>query len=212
QLPRGPGRRLGIVLAGGGVEDPARGIDHQPGAVGGRPVAHHRLDVAALGTDARDQQRHVADDPADHLEFSGEGGADHQGAVAVDVPSGRDRARHVLVQRRAAVPARAARIVATACVLCFGLALVWMCWAWMDPAGIARHGFDAQAYAADSFNFLYTERTQTLNWPTWVLRLVLPLFAVCLTLHALSNLFEDLAWVPRQSRKDFPVASPDMVN
>ncbi|MDM9560656.1 MULTISPECIES: TRAP transporter small permease [Bordetella] len=107
---------------------------------------------------------------------------------------------------------RAARIVATACVLCFGLALVWMCWAWMDPAGIARHGFDAQAYAADSFNFLYTERTQTLNWPTWVLRLVLPLFAVCLTLHALSNLFEDLAWVPRQSRKDFPVASPDMVN
>src|SRR5690606_3621260 len=55
---------------------------------------------------------------------------------------------------------RAPRIVATACVLCFGLALAWMCWAWMDPAGIARHGFYAHAYAADSFNFLYTERTQ----------------------------------------------------
>ena len=54
----------------------------------------------------------------------------------------------------------------------FGLALAAMCWLWMDPVGIARAGFDAKEFAGESFNFLYTERTQTLNWPTWVLYLI----------------------------------------
>ncbi|CAM4348309.1 TRAP transporter small permease protein [Bordetella tumbae] len=107
---------------------------------------------------------------------------------------------------------RIARIVATACVLSFALAMVWMCWTWLDPIGIASYGFDAHAYAGESFNFLYTERTQTLNWPVWILRMVMPLFAISLTLHALANLFEDLSWTPRQSRRNFPVSSPDMVN
>ncbi|MBV7486502.1 TRAP transporter small permease [Bordetella sp. BOR01] len=118
----------------------------------------------------------------------------------------------MLTEKLSARGVRIARVISTSCVLCFGLALVWMCWAWMDPAGIASYGFDAHAYAADSFNFLYTERTQTLNWPAWMLRMAVPLFAACLTLHALTNLFEDLGWVPRQPRRDFPVASPDMVN
>jgi TRAP-type C4-dicarboxylate transport system permease small subunit len=61
--------------------------------------------------------------------------------------------------------ARRLKALSTACVFLFGCALIAMCWVWMDPVGIARHGFDAREYAAESFNFLYTERTQTLNWP-----------------------------------------------
>ena len=30
---------------------------------------------------------------------------------------------------------------------------------------MARAGFDATELAAKTFNFIYTERTQTLNWP-----------------------------------------------
>ena len=82
----------------------------------------------------------------------------------------------------------------------------------MDPVGIARHGFDAREYAAQSFNFLYTERTQTLNWPTWVVQLILPLFAVTFSLHALANLLEDLGRVPRETIHGFPQGQADAVN
>ena len=51
---------------------------------------------------------------------------------------------------------------------------------------------DAQAYAAETFNFLYTERTQTLEWPTWVVNLILPIFALTLIVHNTANLLEDL--------------------
>lgn len=107
---------------------------------------------------------------------------------------------------------RIARVAATCGVLSFGLSMVLMCWLWMDPVGIARYGFDAHEYAADSFNFLYTVRTQTLNWPVWAVQLVLPIFALTLTLHALANLCEDMALAPRQAHPEFPVSRPEMVN
>lgn len=99
--------------------------------------------------------------------------------------------------------ARRVKALATVGVLLFGLALLTMCWVWMDPVGIARYGFDAKAYAADSFNFLYTERTQTLNWPSWVVQLVLPLFGIGFTVHAAANLVEDLGLRPRAEIKGF---------
>jgi TRAP-type C4-dicarboxylate transport system permease small subunit len=108
--------------------------------------------------------------------------------------------------------ARRVRCAATASVLGFGLALVAMCWLWMDPVGIARHGFDAREYAAQSFNFLYTERTQTLNWPTWVVQLILPIFALTFSLHALANLLEDLGRLPRETIPGFPQGQADAVN
>jgi TRAP-type C4-dicarboxylate transport system permease small subunit len=98
---------------------------------------------------------------------------------------------------------RRLQVVATALVLAFGVALAVVCWNWMDPLGIAAAGFDAKTYAAESFNFLYTERTQTLNWPVWVVSLVMPLFALSLTLHSLANLVEDLGWSPRPERAEF---------
>jgi TRAP-type C4-dicarboxylate transport system permease small subunit len=57
---------------------------------------------------------------------------------------------------------------------------------------MAQAGFDAKKFAAASFNFLYTEKTQTLNWPSWVLYIVVPIFSVTLFFHSLANVLEDL--------------------
>ena len=95
------------------------------------------------------------------------------------------------------------RAVATALSLAFGIALVVLCWRWLDPLGIAADGFDARAYAARSFNFLYTERTQTLGWPTWVVSLVMPIFALTFSLHGAANLLEDLGLARRRPQISF---------
>jgi len=108
--------------------------------------------------------------------------------------------------------AHAAKLAASAGVLCFALALLAMCWLWMDPVGLARAGFDAKEYAAESFNFLYTERTQTLEWPVWVLQLIMPIFALCMSLHALANLLEDARLAPRRAHPAFQADNPDAVN
>ncbi len=104
------------------------------------------------------------------------------------------------------------RVVATLGVLLFGIGLCVMCWLWLDPVGIARAGFDAREFAAASFNFIYTERTQTLNWPTWVIYLIMPLFALSMSLHALANLFEDLGLVAKQALPGFSTGAADGVN
>lgn len=108
--------------------------------------------------------------------------------------------------------ARIAKVIATGGVLFFALALFAMCWLWMDPVGIVSKGFDAKEYAAESFNFLYTERTQTLEWPVWVLQLIMPIFAVCMSLHALANLLEDLHLAPQRKHPAFQAANPEAVN
>ena len=104
------------------------------------------------------------------------------------------------------------RVVATLGVLLFGIGLLVMCWLWLDPVGIAQAGFDAREYAGQSFNFIYTERTQTLNWPTWVIYLIMPLFALTMSLHALANLFEDLGLVEKQKLPGFAANADGVVN
>ena len=108
--------------------------------------------------------------------------------------------------------AKAMKVLATFGVLVFALALVWMCWVWMDPRGIAAAGFNAKDYAEASFNFIYTEHTQTLEWPTWVIQLILPIFSLSLTVHAIANLFEELEVCPRIVHPGFDVVSADAVN
>lgn len=104
------------------------------------------------------------------------------------------------------------RVIATLGVVLFGISLGVMCWLWLDPVGIAQAGFDAREYAGQSFNFIYTERTQTLNWPTWVLYLIMPIFALSMTLHALANLFEDLGLVAKQELPGFAANADGVVN
>ncbi|CAN7436740.1 TRAP transporter small permease [Acidovorax sp. LjRoot74] len=123
-----------------------------------------------------------------------------------------DFAVTMLTDHLGARGAQAFKVVATSGVLLFGLAMLVMCWVWMDPIGIARYGFDAKEFAAESFNFLYTERTQTLNWPTWVLQLILPIFSATFSVHALANLLEDMGAAERVQHAGFDVVNADAVN
>ena len=117
-----------------------------------------------------------------------------------------------LTDKLGAKGVRVAKAAASGGVLLLGLALLAMCWIYMDPVGLARYGFDAKEFAAESFNFLYTERTQTLNWPVWAIQLILPIFSVTLSLHALSNLIEDLGLQPKRKHRGFNIANADAVN
>jgi TRAP-type C4-dicarboxylate transport system permease small subunit len=124
-----------------------------------------------------------------------------------------DFAVTMLTEKLPARGQKIAKVIATLLVVTFGLALSAMCWLWMDPVGIARAGFDAREFAGESFNFLYTERTQTLNWPTWVLYLTMPIFAVSMTIHGLANLLEDLELAPRAAHAGFgSLSNADSVN
>ena len=123
-----------------------------------------------------------------------------------------DFAVTLLTDKLGAKAVRIAKAAASGGVLALGLALLAMCWIYMDPVGLARYGFDAKEFAAESFNFLYTERTQTLNWPVWAIQLILPIFSVTLSLHALSNLIEDLGLQPKRTHTGFNIANADAVN
>ena len=123
-----------------------------------------------------------------------------------------DFAVTLLTDKLGARAAAVAKAGASAAVLLLGVALLVMCWIWMDPVGIVRYGFDAKEYAAESFNFLYTETTQTLNWPTWVVQLILPIFSLTLSVHALANLLEDIGLQPKRVHREFHVVNADAVN
>ncbi len=123
-----------------------------------------------------------------------------------------DFAVTLLTDKLGAQGGRIAKAAASGGVLLLGLALLAMCWIYMDPVGLARYGFDAKEFAAESFNFLYTERTQTLNWPVWAIQLILPIFSVTLSVHALSNLIEDLGLQPKRGHAGFNIANADAVN
>jgi TRAP-type C4-dicarboxylate transport system permease small subunit len=88
-------------------------------------------------------------------------------------------------------------------IIIFGAALAWMSWIWADPIGIAAAGFDARAFAGASFNFLYTEFTQTLGWPRWVVMMIIPIFAVSLMIHGLANLLEEVGSIERSVTSGF---------
>jgi len=123
-----------------------------------------------------------------------------------------DFAVTMLTERLSARDQKITKVVATGMVILFGASLIATCWLWMDPVGLARAGFDARKFAGETFNFLYTERTQTLNWPTWVVYLTLPIFAVSITIHGVANLLEDLELVPRTALKGFQLSEVDGVN
>lgn len=123
-----------------------------------------------------------------------------------------DFAVTMMTERLSASKQRLFKIIATGMVIVFGISLMITCVLWMDPVGIISAGFDAKKFAGHTFNFLYTERTQTLNWPTWVLYLTLPIFAVSMTIHGIANLLEDLDLVPRLAPKGFQLSELDGVN
>lgn len=77
-------------------------------------------------------------------------------------------------------------------VLLFATFLFWLCWTWYDPLTLMQQGFDLQAFQAQTFNFMYAENTNTLGLKKFWVWLVLPLFSFSLSVHALSNLIDQL--------------------
>lgn len=106
----------------------------------------------------------------------------------------------ILTEKLGPAAAHATKISATAIVILFALLLGYMCWLWLDPVGIVTAGFDARIHSGDTFNFVYTDKTQTMNLPRWVFYLVLPLFSLTLFVHGVANLLEDLEFTPRVVR------------
>jgi len=100
----------------------------------------------------------------------------------------------VLILHEMARPAlvRVLRIVVSGLAVVFGVALGWMCWRWFNLPGLMAAGFDVGEFEMTTFNFLYTERTPVMALPSWRLFLIMPWFAVSVTVHALANLAEDL--------------------
>lgn len=123
-----------------------------------------------------------------------------------------DFAVTMMTERLSAKSQQIFKVTATSMVVVFGIGLIVTCMLWMDPIGLAQAGFDAKKFAGQTFNFLYTERTQTLNWPTWVLYLTLPIFAVSITIHGTANLLEDLGLVTKVPPKGFQLSELDGVN
>ncbi|MFM1991970.1 MAG: hypothetical protein RJA99_4927 [Pseudomonadota bacterium] len=123
-----------------------------------------------------------------------------------------DFAMTMLTERLSAAWARRAKVAAGLGVVAFAAALAAMCWLWLDPVGIAQAGFDAKRFAGTAFNFVYTERTQTLNWPSWVLYLIVPIFSVTLFVHGLANVLEDLGIAPRARFPAFRLGGSEGIN
>ncbi|MBA3770932.1 MAG: TRAP transporter small permease subunit [Ramlibacter sp.] len=79
--------------------------------------------------------------------------------------------------------------------LAYAVFIVWCCWRMFDPLGLWQSGFDVAKFTARTMNFMYSEPTQTLGIPKWIIYLVMPVYGIGLSVHALANLAEDLGWV-----------------
>jgi TRAP-type C4-dicarboxylate transport system permease small subunit len=95
--------------------------------------------------------------------------------------------------------ARGLRLAVSTLAAGFGLALIWMNWIWFNPPGLIAAGFDIRAFEAATFNFLYSTRTPVLVWPSFWFYLIMPWFALTLTVHALTNLAEDAGLIPARA-------------
>jgi TRAP-type C4-dicarboxylate transport system permease small subunit len=80
---------------------------------------------------------------------------------------------------------------------CFGLVLCYLCWLWFNPVALISAGFDVARFEGATFNFIYTDVTPVMGVPAVLFYLILPFFAVAITVHALTNLCEDLGFLER---------------
>lgn len=78
--------------------------------------------------------------------------------------------------------------IVDAVVLFFAVFLLWACWIWFDPIALYEAGFNQRAFRRATFNFLYEERLVTLDMQKFWFWLIIPLFGLNASIHALSNL------------------------
>ena len=92
-------------------------------------------------------------------------------------------------------------LVTVSSIVCvaFGLTLMWLCWRWFAPLAVIEAGFDTSAFENVTFNFIYTETTPVMGLPAFWFFLVMPWFALTVTIHAMANLAEDFGLVERRT-------------
>lgn len=83
------------------------------------------------------------------------------------------------------------RLLADLLVAVFFAGMLALCWRWLDPVGLIRAGSGA-ALAQQSFNFVYTDPTQTLGIRKIWFWLIVPATSLTGLLHALAALVADL--------------------
>lgn len=93
------------------------------------------------------------------------------------------------------------KLFVDATVLFFAGFLLWLCWVWFDPLTLLYLGFDFSAFQMETFNFIYTERTNTLGLPKFWSWLCMPLFSLSLLMHGLVNIRESIADLTAISRR-----------
>ena len=84
-------------------------------------------------------------------------------------------------------------------VLVFALLMLALCFKWYDPMNVIAEDFDLQSFQANTFNFIYAEKTNTLELKKFWVWLVVPIFSLSLTVHALNNLIYGLEPVNDES-------------
>lgn len=82
-------------------------------------------------------------------------------------------------------------LLADLSVLAFLLAMAVILWRWFDLPGLLRAGSGA-ALAEQSFNFVYTDPTNTLGLPKVWFWAILPISCATALIHCLAALQEDL--------------------
>lgn len=88
---------------------------------------------------------------------------------------------------------RATTILVDGVVLVLAATLIWTSVLWYDPAALIANGFDFEAFSGSTFNFIYQEPTNTLGVPKYLIWLVMPVTAITMTIHAVTNLVERIA-------------------
>lgn len=73
-------------------------------------------------------------------------------------------------------------------LLVFVVILLVLVWRWFAPLELIAAGGDLVAFSTTTFNFMYEEPTQTLGLRKAWFWAILPVFAVCASIHCVANL------------------------
>lgn len=86
---------------------------------------------------------------------------------------------------------RLAVAIVDALLLSLMAVFVVLVWNWFDPVGLLEAG-DLATFGRTTFNFIYQEPTTTLGLRKVWFWLIMPVFALCGTLHAAANLADSV--------------------
>ena len=118
-----------------------------------------------------------------------------------------DPAMLILHEWLSAQAVRWLRVAVSGLAAGFGLFLFWLCWRWFNLPALIAAGFDVGAFEMTTFNCLYTEETPVMGLRFFWFFLIMPWFAMTLTVHALTNLVEDLGLIePRPLEQEFTMS------